>query len=422
MHTPHFPLRTQIVEGAIDFSVDSVKIKAMQVRLGRSRINLRGDIRGIRRALLNNRRVTAAFEMDADTVNLNQLIRALAAGSGYRFRDSRTKDSIAGALLDETKELPLSLQDTTPTGVMVVPRNIDFTLHAKINKTYYSNLELDSINTQLIVRNQAIQAPDVSFHSNIGHMRLALVYQAYNPKSAELGLDLLLQQIQLKKLTGAFPLLDSLTPMLRSFEGVVDCHITGLSKLDSMMNVDFSTATASCSLSGKNLTLLDGETFSSIAQKLYFKNKQRNIIDSVSLELILRDNYLLLFPFVLSIDRYQAAVGGMQYLDRRFDYHISILKWPVPLIKIGLNLTGTPDDMKIRLAKRLYSDLDDPVKKHSLYGHLFNVRDELEKQLKKDIAAIIDEAPTSRIRRRPSVPAVDDTLRHRFFASDTLVN
>jgi hypothetical protein len=419
IRTPHFPLRTQIVEGAIDFSADSVKIKKLQVRLGRARINLQGDIKGIRQALLNNRRVTAAFQMEADTINLNQMIRALAAGSNYNFRDSRTKDSIAGALLDESKELPMTVQDTLPAGVFVVPRNIDFTLQAKINKTYYSKMELDRVNTQVIVRNQAIQVPDASLHSNIGDLRLALVYQAQNPKGAEIGLDLFLQQIQVKELIGTFPLFDTLTPMLRSFEGVVDCHMTGLSKLDSLMNVDFATATASCSLSGKNLMLLDGETFSSIAKTLYFKNKQRNLIDSVSLELILRDNYLLIFPFVLSIDRYQVAVGGTQHLDMHFDYHISILKWPVPLLKIGLNLTGTPDNMKIRLAKRLYADLDDPVKKHSLYGHLFNVRDELEKQLKKDIAAIIEEAPVSRTRRRASAPAIDDTLRRRFFASDT---
>jgi hypothetical protein len=422
IRTPHFPLRTQIVDGSVDFSIDSVKIKKLKLRLGRSQINLQGDIRGIRQALLNNRRVTAAFQMEADTINLNQMIRTLAAGSNYSFRDSRTRDSIAGAIMDETKEVPVTVQDTMQAGVFVVPRNIDFTLQAKINKTYYSKMELDHINTQVIVRNQALQVPDVSLHSNIGDMRLALVYQAQTPKSAEVGLDLFLHQIQVKELISTFPLFDTLTPMLRSFEGVVDCNMTALSKLDSMMNVDFSTATASCSLSGKNLTLLDGETFSSIAKTLYFKNKQRNIIDSVSLELILRDNYLLIFPFVLSIDRYQAAVGGTHYLDMHFDYHISILKWPVPLIKIGLNLTGTPDNIKIRLAKRRYADLDDPAKKHSLYGHLFNVRDELEKQLKKDIAAIIEEAPASRTRRRTANPAIDDSLRRRFFAADSTEN
>ncbi|MDR2358737.1 MAG: hypothetical protein LBD87_02900 [Prevotellaceae bacterium] len=420
VRTPHFPLRTQIVEGAIDFSIDSVKIKQLQMRLGRSRVNLSGSLRGIRQALLNNRRITAAFEIEADTINLNQMIRALVAGSNYSFQDNRVKDSISGALLDETEEIPLTVQDdTTLAGVFVVPRNIDFTMQAKINKAYYSKLVLDSVNTQFIVRNQAVHAPDVRLHSNIGNMQLAFAYQANNPKNAEIGLDLFLHRIQVKELINAFPLLDSLAPMLRSFEGVVDCHVTGLSKLDAMMNVDFSTATASCSLSGENLTLLDGETFSSIAKTLYFKNKQRNIIDSVSLELILRDNYILIFPFVLSIDRYQVAVGGTQYLDMRFDYHISILKWPVPLLKIGLNLTGIPGDMKIRLAKRLYSDLDDPVKKHSLYGRLFNVRQELEKQLQKDISAIINEAPASRTRRRRTAPAVDDTLRRRFFASDT---
>jgi hypothetical protein len=420
VRTPHFPLRTQIVKGAIDFSADSVKLTNLQVRLGQSQVKLDGDIRGIRQALLNNRRITANFSMEADTINVNRMIRALAAGSHYSHQDGRTKDSIAGALLDGTEELPVAVPDTAPPGVWVVPRNIDLTLQAKIARTRFAKMELDRVNTRIVVRNQAVQVPDASLHSNIGDMRLALVYQARDPQSAELGLELFLHRIEVRKLIDAFPLFDTLTPMLRSLEGVVDCNMTGLSKLDPAMNVDFSTATASCTLQGRNLTLMDGETFSAIAKKLYFKNRQRNLIDSVSVELMLRDNYLLLFPFVLSIDRYQVAVGGTQYLDSRFDYHISILKWPVPLIKIGLNLTGTPDNMKIRPAKRLYSDLNDPVKKHSLYGHLFNVRLEMENRLKKDIAAIIDETPAARTRRRLSAAAPgDDTLRRRFFLSDT---
>jgi hypothetical protein len=176
---------------------------------------------------------------------------------------------------------------------------------------------------------------------------------------------------------------------------------------------------------GKNLVLLDGETFTEIAKMLYFKNKQRNLIDSISVEMILRDNYLMIFPFHLAIDRYQVALGGTQYLNMDFDYHITVLKSPIPF-KFGLNLKGNPDHMKIRLAKALYKDIGDPVKKKMLYGVLFNLRNAMERKIKKDIETIINQEPVRRTRTRTeesksssrAAAPLEDSLRV-FFASDT---
>jgi hypothetical protein len=211
--------------------------------------------------------------------------------------------------------------------------------------------------------------------------------------------------------------------MLRSFEGIVACNMTATASLDSLMNVQLPSAEASCRVKGKDLVLLDGETFAEIARTLRFKNKQRNLIDSLSVEMMLRDNYLMIFPFHLTLDRYQAAVGGTQYLNLDFDYHITVLKSPIPF-KFGLNLKGNPDRMKIRLAKALYKDIGDPAKEKLLYGVLFNLRNAMEQKIRTDIETIINREPVRRTRtgrgtppNRPS-PPMDDSLR-LFFASDT---
>ncbi len=56
-----------------------------------------------------------------------------------------------------------------------------------------------------------------------------------------------------------------------------------------------------------------------------FKNKQRNVIDSVSVDLAIRENKIEVFPFVLDIDRYKVAIGGLHNLDMSFDYHVRSL-------------------------------------------------------------------------------------------------
>jgi hypothetical protein len=424
LRTPYFPARIQINKGALQFSTDSLRLETLDLRLGRSDMRLSGHLHGLRQALLRNGLLKADLSIDASTLNLNQLIRTMAEGSKYATLDRAGKDTVAGNIMDETVEIA----DTTGSGgsaggVFVIPRNIDFTLHAKVDRALYSKLELSDINTRILLRNQALHLPEMAFRSNVGDMRLSLSYQAADASGAHLGTTLELHNIQVKQLIETFPMFDTLTPMLRAFEGSVACHITATGDLDSLMNVLLPSAEASCRVSGRDLVLLDDQTFTEIAKMLRFKNRERNLIDSLSVEMMLRSNCLMIFPFRLAIDRYQVAVGGSQYLNLDFDYHITVLKSPIPF-KFGLNLKGSPGHMRIRLARALYKDIGDPAKERQLFGVLFNLRSAMEQRIRSEIEAIIHRAPVRRSRagaRLPggdSIPPIADSLR-LFFRSDT---
>ena len=108
-------------------------------------------------------------------------------------------------------------------------------------------------------------------------------------------------------------------------------------------------------IKGDSLVLMDGETFAEISKTLMFKNKKRNVFDSISVNLTVQDGNVTVYPFLLQIDRYKAAVGGTQGLDMNFNYHISVLKSPLPF-KAGVNITGNLDKMKIRIGKAKYKD------------------------------------------------------------------
>lgn len=157
--------------------------------------------------------------------------------------------------------------------------------------------------------------------------------------------------MKVDRLISLIPEVDSMLPMLRSFEGVVDCQIAATAAVDTMMNIDLSTLNAACSIHGENMVLLDGETFTEIAKMMHFKNKQRNLIDRISVNMLVRNNQIELFPFIIEMDRYKAAVSGVQKLDMSFNYHISVLKSPIPF-RLGINIFGTLDKFKFRLGRR----------------------------------------------------------------------
>lgn len=415
LRTPFFPLPIRVTESQMQFTTDNLKVEKAGMEIGSSAFNLSGDIEGIRRALLFNGKVTAKMDLTADSLDFNQLIKAAVAGSEYMNKSTLEKDSISELVLDESKALPIDV-DTIQSGIFVVPRNLDIEFNSRIRNARFSDINVQNVRGRIILRDQAIQLPRLSIRSNIGSTNMTMVYKAADSKGAHVGLDLEINRMDIKELIEAFPMMDELTPMLRSFEGVVDCDMTAVTELDSAMNVLLPQTSASCHVRGKNMVLLDGETFSEISKMLRFKNKNRNQIDSISVEMILEDEKLLIFPFQVSLDRYNVAVGGVQNLDLTFDYHITVLKSPLPF-KLGLNIRGDMDNMKIRLAKAKYKDLFTVARQEDLTNTVINVRQEMGNKLRKNIEEIIGSDLSRPVRRaRSSLP---DSLRRNFFQLDT---
>ena len=176
------------------------------------------------------------------------------------------------------------------------------------------------------------------------------------------GFDYHMTDINIASLIDMIPQVDSLLPMLRSFKGEANFHLAAETYLNSHYQLKPSTIRGASSLSAKDLTLLDGETFTKIAKLLTFKKSTENKIDSLSVELSLYKRQLTIYPFLISCDRWLAAVGGQHYLDMTFDYHVNVLR---PLY-LGVGVSGSFDNLDIKLEKCIYAKDFMPVRTKQL--------------------------------------------------------
>ena len=230
------------------------------------------------------------------------------------------------------------------------------------------------------MKDQYVQMTDLSMRSQAANVQTTLIYKASDPRRAYAGFDLRMDDIDVASLVSFMPSLDSIVPMLRSFEGQVDFHIAGESDLDSTLMIDLPTLRSAAYLDGRNLVLMDGETFAEISKMLMFKNKERNLIDSISVDFLVKDGIIEIFPFLVEMDRYKVAVGGEQHIDMTFDYHISVLKSPIPF-RLGLDVYGSLDDTKFRITKAKYKDLFIPSRRAKVDSAQLNVRAQIRRML-----------------------------------------
>lgn len=108
------------------------------------------------------------------------------------------------------------------------------------------------------------------------------------------------------------------------------------------------------------------------------------MIDSISVDLAIKDNKIEVFPFLVEMDRYKVAVGGTHNLDMTFNYHLSVLKSPVPF-KLGIDITGNLDNFKYKIVKCRYKDIFKPAKEAELDSTRTNIRKEIRESIRKQI-------------------------------------
>nr|HPR60659.1 AsmA-like C-terminal region-containing protein [Prolixibacteraceae bacterium] len=281
----------------------------------------------------------------SNNADISQLM-SMTSGIGYD--DSTDEDQITP---DST--------DASFSGPYLVPKGIDLILNANVQNATYGTDVASNIHGQVRIYDGTLVLDEMKLTTPAARMQLTAMYRTPRKNHLFLGIDYHMLDVEISELLRMIPDIDSIMPMLRSFGGEGEFHLAAETYLDSMYNLKMSTLRGAASIAGQNLVLMDGETFSEIAKTLRFSKKAENRVDSISAEFTIFRDEVDVYPFLVVMDKYSAVVAGRHNLDMSFDYHISLVNSPVP-IKLGVDVKGTLDNLKIRPAACQYAELYRP--------------------------------------------------------------
>ena len=417
--SPYFPLRTRIQNLDIAFTTNDVTLQNITIKCGESKLDITGKIDGISTALSRGRGLKINADIKADTLNINQLLVAMANGSAYAEKSDEFKRSLAAAADDDQLEKMLEKENEgkeEKMGLIVVPSNVEVDIKLNVKNGKYADITIDKLTGALVSRDRVLQLKDIAARTNVGEIDLTALYATRNKKDITFGIDLDFKNIQVEKFIDLIPSIDSILPMLASFRGVVGCQLAATASIDSTMNVIMPSLNAACRISGKNMVLLDGETFAEIAKTLKFKNRKENLVDNISVEMLVRNSQIEIFPFIMEMDRYRTAIGGIQHLDMSFKYHISVLQSPIPFA-VGINISGNLDKPKFGIGKAKYKDVNQQVSVSVIDNNRLNLRTEINNIIQQGV----DRARFSQF----AAPKIDTSLiegdMEQLSAQDSLV-
>lgn len=390
--TPSLPLRTRFSDFDLAVTNDGMHFQNTRLNIGNSSITLSGRLQGLAKAVTEHQKLTFTGSIYADSLDVDQLMYAYSNGQTIQLNDDRSDEAIEQAMQQTTME------DTSEMKAPVFPGFLDADLDLNLEKVTFQKNALKSLEGKLAVQNGIFLMRDFKIGTQSGTVNLNAFYAARKIEDVSVGFDMRMEKFEVADLIDFIPDVDTLFPMLKSFQGKITCTISAMSKMDSLLNMKTETINGIASIEGENVVLMDGETFSEIARMLKFKNRDRNLIDKISAQCVAADDKIEIFPFVVQMDRYKAAVSGTQNMDMSFNYHVSVLKSPVPF-RIGLNISGTVDDMKFRIGKCLYKSENVPVYTETIDSARVNLGKQIRGVFLNGVSRTMENGNTGKLAR-----------------------
>ena len=327
---------------SIDFSYSNRKmaIQEAQVVMGRSDLSLKGEIRNIGRWLRHKAVLEGQLDITSTHCDANQLLEWFSAESGAEEQEQVTSEPI-----------PEQQKDTTMTPFLV-PTDVNLALNTHIHEVEVFNQVAKDLKGGIYINDGTVVLDEVGFVCRAAKLQLTAMYRTPRANHLYVGLDYHMIDVDIDELLSIIPEVEQMVPMLSSFKGQAEFHLAAETYLNSQYQPKMSTLRGAASLTGKDLVVLDGETFSTISKLLLFSKKTENKIDSINAEMTIYKNQIDLYPLCVQMDNYMVALGGRHNTNMTFNYDINVLK----PIYLGVNVSGTMDDLNIKLAKCKFAE------------------------------------------------------------------
>lgn len=364
-----------IVIPEIDFAYSNRECKIEQSKLiiGNSDFALTGELRNIGRWMRKKGVLEGEINFVSEATDADELLALLSAKEGSEEETIRQEGE--EAIRQEGEEIS---EETEP---FMVPKNVNLTLNTQIKKATAFRQTASNLGGKIYIKDGTLVLEEMGFICNAAKLQLTAIYRTPRRNHIYVGFDYHMLDVNIQELVGMIPQIDEMMPMLRSFKGEAEFHLAAETYTNAQYQIKPSTIRGAASIFGKDLVVMDSETFSTISKLLMFNKKTENKVDSISAEMTIYKKEIDVYPFCVSLDNYMVALGGRHNLDMTFNYDVNVLS----PIYLGVNVSGNLDDLDIKLAPCKFAKDFKPLFHRKVDNHSAELRSMIRESMRKNV-------------------------------------
>ncbi len=313
------PYQVQLNTMVLNFTTQYVELKTFDAKLGKSDINASGKIDNLLQYIFKADLIKGSFAINSNLMDLNELMSSTST--------STTAPTTATAT-------PTS---TASTGVAAVPANIDFNLDAKIGKVIYTNLVLDNMIGNIVVRNQKVDMTNLKMNTMQGALTINGFYETSNIKKPTIGLNLNVDNFDIQETFKSFNTVQKIAPVGQYAKGKFTASLQNFNtSLNDKMEPDLNAVKANGVFKTANVNVGGFPPFVKLGEALKIEQLKNVEVTNLTVNYQIINGRVVMAPFDTKISNVPTNISGSTGFDQTIDY-----KWKMQIPKAMFGSAAT---------------------------------------------------------------------------------
>lgn len=306
--TASLPYEVLLNSMKLNFTNQFVELAGFDVKMGNTDLQANGKIENFLQYVFKDDLIKGAFNVTGNLIDLNQLM-------GPESTETAAATPSAAAT------------STAVASVVEVPGNIDFNLNAKFGKVLYTNLTLDNLTGNILVRDRKVDMTNLKMNTMGGGLGMSGYYETTNPKKPTANFNLDVSNFDIQNTFNTFNSIKKLAPIGQYAKGMFSASIKDFKMaLNDKMEPDLNTATCNGKLKTNKVSVGGYEPFNKLGDALKIKELKNLEFSNMDIGFEMKDGRVKTEPFDVKVNQINTNISGSTGLDQTIDY-----KWKMDI-------------------------------------------------------------------------------------------
>ena len=246
--------------------------------------------------------------------------------------------------------------DTTGTGVIIVPSNLDLTFTAAANTVEYNNLLLKDFKGNMAISNGKLMLTQTGFSLIDAPVVMDATYYSLSPHKAFFDYSINAKEFDVKRAYNEIKLFHDLAPAASKAEGIVSLDYKLSGKLDENMQPVYPSLKGGGVLSIKDVKLNGFKLMNAVGKATNRDSINNPNLKAVNIKTTIANNIITLQKTKMRIFGFRPRFEGQIGLDGQLNLSGRLGLPPFGIFGIPFSVTGTQDNPQVKLHHAKDSD------------------------------------------------------------------
>jgi hypothetical protein len=374
------PMPFYIDNAQLNFTPKFLDLAAFNSRLGQSDFNMSGRIDNYLAYALKDGVLKGSLNFNSKYINTDELM------------------SLAGP------EDTTAVADTAAMETVMVPKNIDFVLAARIDKLTYDKLTVNNAVGKITVKDGKVLLDGLNVNLLGGSMVMSGQYNTQDEKKPFVDFVFDASKININQAVNSFSVVDSLLPIAKLAKGLVNAKFSYSSLLGKDMSPTLSTINGLGNLKSESIEVTGSKIQAGLVSMLKDEKYNKLTAKDMLVNFKLENGNLIVSPFNVKINDKPCSFQGRQNIDKSMEYKMTMPVSRQEIARVGsllgASVATSGDDLPVDII--IKGTLTKPQLSFSMGKATSQLKEEIKQEIKQEVQKEAEKA-VEKLKEDPNV-------------------